>query len=134
MKKFFGYMFFGISVLPILLPIFFSFVALFTKKGFLYDYLMPAELIGFTIIGSIGIIFFALKKHVMVKKLIYFLTLEIASILFAQIYSVAAGLAHGDTQPVGIHAWIIGICIVLWHLFLILLCIENFKVLKKSLR
>ncbi|MBT1247113.1 MULTISPECIES: hypothetical protein [unclassified Thermosipho (in: thermotogales)] len=126
MKKFFLYFFSFLTLIPFVAPIIFSFVAFFSVGHFLYDYLMPVELVIFTLIGGIGTMFFAFNHQR--KMIIIFIGIELLTILFAQLYSKFTGLSQGSTSFTGVHVFVISICIVLWHIFSILVSIESFKV------
>lgn len=134
MYKITGYIFSVISTFPIAIPILLTIIVLIAKGKFLYDFLMPAELILFTIIGSLGIIVLEIinkKKISSSKRLITYLSLAILNFLAANSYAYISGLAHGDTEPTGIHLFSMTIFIILWHIFAILNALECFRLTKK---
>ncbi|MBO8160755.1 MAG: hypothetical protein H0Z24_03885 [Thermosipho sp. (in: Bacteria)] len=132
-----SYIFSIISTFPIIVPVFLTMVVLITKGMFLYDYMMPAELFLFTILGGFGVLLIGwINKQSMkkLKLLLIFLILSIINFLTAMAYSILTGLAHGDTEPVGIHFIMIVIFVILWHLFAVAVSIECFRVTKKYTR
>jgi hypothetical protein len=55
-SKVLGYLFSVMSTFPFAVPVVLTFIVLITRGVFLYDFMMPAELILFTIISALGII------------------------------------------------------------------------------
>ena len=89
-------------VLPVLAPIFFSVVFLFSEGRFLFDYLMPAELFPLVLVGSIFLIWSALRARSYHKLIIWSVVIGIIMLFGGQALAVATGLATGDMEPVGI--------------------------------
>lgn len=132
--KFLSYSFSIVSTFPVVAPVLLTIIVLIRKGKFLYDFMMPAELILFTIIASLGIITLQIidkKAFFEYKKLVILFSLSISNFLAANIYAYLTGLAHGDTNLNGIHLFFITIFVILWHLFAILISIECFKLTKK---
>ncbi|MCD6104907.1 MAG: hypothetical protein J7J43_03890 [Thermosipho sp. (in: Bacteria)] len=132
--KVLGYLFSVTSTFPVAIPVVLTLIILITKGKFLYDFMMPAELILFTIFSALGIIILEVvnkKSFSEYKKLVLYLSLSVINFLVANIYANFTGLAHGDTELTGIHLIFIVIFIILWHLFAILTSIECFILTKK---
>ncbi|MBO8139478.1 MAG: hypothetical protein H0Z22_03210 [Thermosipho sp. (in: Bacteria)] len=133
-SKVLGYLFSVTSTFPVAIPVVLTLIILITKGKFLYDFMMPAELILFTIFSALGIIILEVvnkKSFSEYKKLVLYLSLSVINFLVANIYANFTGLAHGDTELTGIHLIFIVIFIILWHLFAILTSIECFILTKK---
>jgi len=133
-SKVLGYLFSVTSTSPVAIPVVLTLIILITKGKFLYDFMMPAELILFTIFSALGIIILEIvnkKSFSEYKKLVLYLSLSVINFLVANIYANFTGLAHGDTELTGIHLIFIVIFIILWHLFAILTSIECFILTKK---
>ena len=92
--------------LPILVPIVFSVIALFAARGFLLDYLMPAELFPLAIFGA-GLLFCAaLIRRSHMKLIIICITVAAGSLVLGQVFAVVTGLASGRIKPEGL-PWIL---------------------------
>jgi len=129
-----GYLFSVASTFPFVVPVLLTLIILITRGKFLYDFMMPAELILFTILAALGIIVLEIidkKAFSEYKKLVVYLSLSIINFIGANVYAYFTGLAHGDTELEGIHLFFIVIFVILWHLFAILVSIECFKLTKK---
>ncbi|HCZ07197.1 MAG: hypothetical protein PWP37_429 [Thermotogota bacterium] len=122
------------TLLPLVAPVFFSFVALATRGLFLYDFLMPMELFLLSLIGGIGMVVLSKLRGVKFRKLLIFLVLLVADLLATQAYANLSGLAHGDTEPVGIHLLMIVVFVSLYHLFAVMLMVNAFVAVKRFSR
>ena len=126
-----GFLFFLTTTVPLIAPIFFSFVALITKGRFLYDFLMPAELFAFTMIGALGMAVILILNRTSPRRLLIVLLLSALNLIVSQIYANLTGLAHGETELAGIHLFMVIVFIVLYHVFALLVILESFTALKR---
>ena len=78
--KVLGYLFSVTSTFPVAIPVVLTLIILITKGKFLYDFMMPAELILFTIFSALGIIILEVvnkKSFSEYKKLVLYLSLSV---------------------------------------------------------
>ncbi len=87
---------------PILAPIALGFWALFTRGRFLLDFLMPAELFLFGLIGSLLLLWAGLRAHSRWKLIAWGLGIAIVLLAGSQAIANATGLASGAIEPTGI--------------------------------
>lgn len=88
--------------LPILVPVLFAVLALAAGRGFLLDYLMPAELFPLVLAGAVLLIWAAIWAHSRVKLIGWALGAAIALLLGGQALAEVTGLASGAIEPTGI--------------------------------
>jgi len=70
-------------------------------KGFRFDYLMPAELGLFALVGGGLLIWASLRAQVMRKPIIWCLICAFALLIGSQGLAVVTGLASGESEMVG---------------------------------
>ena len=131
LKKTFLIIFCVLTLIPIAAPVFLSLVALLTRGMFLYDFLMPMELILFTLAGATGMIVMSALYNENYRKILSYVLLALANFVLAQIYANLSGLAHGDTKLTGVHVFIIAVFVSFQHLFALLTAVESFSMLKR---
>jgi hypothetical protein len=86
---------------PILAPILFSAIFMITRHVFRFDYLMPAELFPFALVGG-GLLLWAALRERSHRHLIGWGLGSAAGLLVGgQLLAVGTGLASGETEPVG---------------------------------
>jgi len=86
---------------PILAPILLSGVVFITHHVFRFDYLMPAELFPFALVGG-GLLFWAaLRAHSRQKLIGWGLGIAVSLLAGGQVLAVVTGLASGETEPTG---------------------------------
>ncbi len=86
---------------PILAPIIFS-AALFTRaRVFHFDYLMPAELFPFALVGGLLLLWAALRTRSQRGLIGWGLGIAVGMLVGGQALAVATGLASGETEPTG---------------------------------
>ena len=85
--------------LPVLLTVLTSAAGSIRRRAFLLDYLMPAELFPFALVGAVLLVWVALRRRRM------FVTVSAAAMaaFFACVLTIplVTGLASGATQPEG---------------------------------
>jgi peptidoglycan/LPS O-acetylase OafA/YrhL len=86
---------------PILAPILLSVVFFITNHMFRFDYLMPAELFLFALVGGGLLIWAALRAHSRQRLIGWGLGIAAALLVGGQALAVVTGLASGETEPVG---------------------------------
>ena len=86
---------------PILAPIILTTILLIVERIFRFDYLMPAELFPFALVGSGLLLWAALRAHSRTKPIGWGLGIAILMLFGGQALAVMTGLASGETAPVG---------------------------------
>lgn len=86
---------------PVLAPVIFSLTSAISDRMFRFDYLMPAELFPFVIVGVGALVWAAVLTRRYRKLILCGLSIMIASIVSGQVFAVVTGLASGETEPVG---------------------------------
>jgi hypothetical protein len=91
---------------PILAPIILSTIVFMVERIFRFDYLMPAELFPFALVGSGLLLWAALRAHSWTKLVGWGLGIAIFMLFGGQGIAVLTGLASGEIEPIG---WIWGL-------------------------
>jgi hypothetical protein len=91
---------------PILAPIILTTILLIVERIFRFDYLMPAELFPFALVGSGLLLWAALRAHSRMKLIGWGLGIAILMLFGGQGVAVLTGLASGEIEPIG---WIWGL-------------------------
>jgi hypothetical protein len=86
---------------PILAPVLFSVIIIITRRLFRFDYLMPAELFPFALIGGGLLLWSALRARSHRKLLGWGFGLAAGFLVVGQLLAVVSGLAAGETEPTG---------------------------------
>ena len=128
--KIIGTVFSALTVLPLAIPVFLSLLVLVMRGKFLYDFLMPAELFVFTLVGGLGVIVVLALMKKDFRRLAVALSLALLNLIVSQVYANVSGLAHGNTELTGTHLFIVSTFIVLYHFFAFLVVFESFRSLK----
>lgn len=89
-------------ILPVAAPVIFAFVALFTRGQFLFDYLLPAELLPVVLAGSGLLIWAAIRARAYRRLIIWSFAAGIVVLFAGQGLAVATGLATGEAEAEGI--------------------------------
>jgi hypothetical protein len=106
---------------PILAPILLTAIVLIMRGMFRFDYLMPAELFPFALLGSGLLIWATLRAHSRTKLVLWGLVIAILTLFGGQGLAVITGLASGETAPVGWPWAIVIATLVIYSLALILI-------------
>lgn len=116
---------------PFATPVLLSLLILVTRGKFLYDFFISAELFVFTLVGGLGVIVVLALMKKDFRKLAVTLSLALLNLIVSQVYTYVSGLAHGNTELTGVHLFIVGVFIVLYHFFAFLVVFESFRSLRK---
>jgi hypothetical protein len=84
--------------IPILAPLILTIMALITVQRFLFDYLMPAELFPFALVGGGGLLWASLRSNSHIKPVSWGLGLAAGMLVLSQVLAVASGLARGEPE------------------------------------
>jgi hypothetical protein len=86
---------------PILAPIVFSAIGLVRRGIFRFDYLMPAELFPYPLLGGLLLLWASLRAKSRVRLIGWGLGTAVVLFVGSQALAVVTGLANGTTDPVG---------------------------------
>jgi hypothetical protein len=84
--------------LPLLAPVFFGFMSLFSNGKFLFDYLMPAEVFPSILVGTGLLIWASIRAKKYLKPSLWSFVTGTALLLICQGVAVVTGLADGRVQ------------------------------------
>jgi hypothetical protein len=87
--------------LPLLAPVLFSALFLFTRRMFRFDYLMPAELFPLALVGGGLLLWAALRARAHRAQIGWGLAVAVVLLFGGQTLAVVTGLASGDIEPAG---------------------------------
>ncbi len=85
--------------IPILAPVLFSGIVLLRSGRFRFDYLMPAELFPFALVGGGLLIWAALRARARWGLIGWGLGIAVVMLVGGQALAVVTGLASGETEP-----------------------------------
>lgn len=88
--------------LPVLAPVLFSAGTLARGGPFRFDYLMPAELAAFVLLGGALLLWAALRTCRLRLLIGGGLALAVVTLVGGQALAVVTGLASGETEPAGL--------------------------------
>jgi hypothetical protein len=86
---------------PILAPALLSAIVITTNHLFRFDYLMPAELFPFALVGGGLLLWAALRARSHRKLIGWGLGIAVGLLVGGQVMAVVTGLASGETEPIG---------------------------------
>lgn len=89
-------------VFTVLAPTVLAFVALFSSGRFLFDFLFPAEVFPFVLIGSALLIGAAIRARCYRRLMIWSVAIGMILLFGGQALAVVTGLASGEIEPRGI--------------------------------
>jgi hypothetical protein len=104
---------------PILAPILLSVVFIITNHIFRFDYLMPAELFLFALVGGGLLIWAALRACSRQRIIGWGLGIAAGMLVSGQVLAVVTGLASGETEPVGWRLALVLASLVIYSLALV---------------
>jgi hypothetical protein len=87
--------------LPVLAPFLFSALVFIRAGRFHFDYLMPAEMFLFFIVGGALLVWAALRARSRRRLIAWALGIAVVSVVGGQVLAVATGLASGETEATG---------------------------------
>jgi hypothetical protein len=88
--------------LPVLAPVFFSLAYLMMARVFRFDYLMPAELFPFALVGSLLLLWAALRARSRRGLIGGGLAIAVSLLVGAQVLAEVTGIASGRSDPTGV--------------------------------
>lgn len=104
---------------PILAPIILTTIVFIVERIFRFDYLMPAELFPFALVGSGLLLWAAFRAHSRTKLVGWGLGIAILMLFGGQGIAVLTGLASGEIEPIGWIWWLVLASLAIYSLALI---------------
>jgi hypothetical protein len=104
---------------PILAPVLLSVVLLAKERMFRIDYLMPAELFLFALVGGGLLIWAALRARLRWRLIGWGLGIAVGLLVGSQALAEVTGLASGETEPVGLWWALVLTSLVVYSLALV---------------
>lgn len=101
---------------PILLPVVTSISGLFNRLHFNFDYLLPAELFPFVILGGVSLLVAAIMARKKIKLIAWEFGALILTLALLIVVPLATGLSSGAAQPTGFLGFAAGAALVLYWL------------------
>ncbi len=92
----------GLVWLPIVAPVVIAILMVGRSGRWLFDYLMPAELFPFALVGGVALLGGALRARLRVRPIAWALGTAIGLLVGGQMLAVATGLASGRIPPSGV--------------------------------
>jgi len=87
---------------PILAPVLLTIIFLITNHELRFDFMMPAGLALFALVGGALLLWAAFRKRSRIKLFGWGLGAAVFMLFGAQGLAVVTGLAHGETEPEGV--------------------------------
>jgi hypothetical protein len=97
---------------PVLAPVFFSLAGLLRSGRFHFDYLMPAELGTFGLVGAGLLIWAAVRARAYWKLICWGIGSAMVVVILGQVLAMVTGLASGRTEPTG-WQWVLVLGLIL---------------------
>lgn len=101
--------------LPLLAPVFFSVGAFISRRRFLFDYLMPAELFPLALAGGLLLLWAALRARSRQKLIGWSLGLAVVLLFGSQALAVVSGLASGEREAEGFW-WLLVLAVLVGYI------------------
>jgi hypothetical protein len=115
---------------PILATLVTAVLASIIEQSFLFDFLMPAELGSFAILGSVLLLWAAIRMRSMVKPIAWSLVLMIILLFGSQALAIASGLASGERPPSDAMFYLVTGMLMLYSLILVIPAILSTRLLR----
>jgi hypothetical protein len=116
---------------PILAPLVFAFVSLFSDGKFRFDYLMPAELFPFALLGGCMLYWAALRAKAYQRLIGWGMTSTIIFLIVSQAVAVTTGLASGKVSDNGWQMILVMAIFVFFLISLLATAIGGLTLLRK---
>ncbi len=105
--------------LPIMAPIMFSIAVIIQEHIFRFDYLMPAELFQFALVGGGLLTWASLRAHSRWRLISWGFGIAVGVLVGGQVLAIVTGLASGEAEPIGWWWTLVLTSIVVYSLALI---------------
>jgi hypothetical protein len=119
---------------PLLAPVVFCALMLVTARRFLFDFLMPAELFPAALLGSVLLLWAALRARSHVRLIGWGLGIAVALLVGGQLLAEVTGLASGAREPAGLWFVLVLGCIAGYALALLAVGLGGIALLRAVFR
>jgi hypothetical protein len=119
---------------PILATLITAVLASIIERSFLFDFMMPAELGLFAILGSSLLLWAAIRLKSMIKPIAWSLALMIILLFSSQALAVASGLASGERPPSGAMFYLVTGMLMMYSLILVIPAILGTRLLREAFK
>jgi hypothetical protein len=104
------------------------------EGSFLFDFMMPAELGVFAILGSCLLLWGAIRLKRMIKPIAWSLALMIILLFGSQALAVATGLATGERPPSDAMFYVVAGMLMMYSLILVIPAILGTRLVREAFR
>jgi hypothetical protein len=119
---------------PLLAPLLLAFIALFTGRGFLLDYLMPAEVFPLALAGGVLLLLAALRLRYQRMLVGGSLAVAVGMWFGFQMIAEATGLASGETEMGGWQSALVLAGLAVYILALVVIGVGGVLLLRELFR
>ena len=119
---------------PILATLITAVFASIIERSFLFDFLMPAELGVFAILGTSLLLWAAIRLKSMIKPIAWSLALMIILLFGSQALAVATGLATGERPSSDAMFYVVMGMLMMYSVILILPAILGTRLLRQAFK
>jgi hypothetical protein len=120
--------------LPIFGTVITSIFGTISSGRFRFDYLLPAELGLFFLVGGLLLIWAAISAKIMRQQIIWGLVIPIALLIGSQLFAVLTGIASGEYDAVGWRWLVVMIPLIGYSLGIIVEGIFGIKLLRQLVK
>jgi undecaprenyl pyrophosphate phosphatase UppP len=126
----------GVSLtwFPILATLVIAVIGSISEQSFRLDFMMPAELGLFSILGTGLLLWAAIRLRSMIKPIAWSLALMIILLLGSQALAVASGLASGERPPSDPMFYLVTAMLTLYSLILVIPAILGARLLPETFK
>ena len=117
---------------PILATLITAVLASIIEQSFLFDFLMPAELGVFAILGSSLLLWGAIRLKSMIKPIAWSLALMIILLFGSQALAVASGLATGERPSSDAMFYVVTSMLMMYSLILVIPALLGTRLLREA--
>ena len=103
---------------PVLAPLILGLGSLIRDGRYLFDYLMPAELFPFALLGGMLLVWASTRAHSYRKLIGWGLVIAVILLFGGQALAVVTGLASGETEPTPLLMTLVLVPILIYALLL----------------
>ena len=87
--------------IPVVAPLIFAIISLVSGNGFLFDYMMPAELFIVVLVGAALLIWAAIRAKKFIKPFAWIFGISLILLFGCQGIAEISGLGNGDLEAYG---------------------------------
>ncbi|MBW6466174.1 MAG: hypothetical protein K0B06_06695 [Brevefilum sp.] len=119
---------------PILATLVIAVIGSISEQSFRFDFMMPAELGLFSILGSGLLLWAAIRLRSMIKPIAWSLALMVILLFGGQALAVASGLASGERPPTDMMFYLVSSMLMLYSLIIVMPAILGTRLLPDAFK